>query len=78
MNHLTNEEIQQFVSFKILSDENLKLAARVNSHILKCDSCLNLVRKWQDNYDRALQRQGKEKIVSWNSEKDEEEDLKTL
>ncbi|WP_405344899.1 hypothetical protein [Ruminococcus sp.] len=78
MNHLTNEEIQQFVSFKILSDENLKLAARVNSHILKCDSCLNLVREWQDNYDRALQRQGKEKIVSWNSEKDDEEDLKTL
>ncbi len=78
MNHLTNEEIQQFVSFKILSDENLKLAARVNSHILKCDSCLNLVREWQNNYDRALQRQGKEKIVSWNSEKDDEEDLKTL
>lgn len=78
MNHLTNEEIQQFVSFKILSDDNLKLAARVNSHILKCDSCLNLVREWQDNYDRVSQQQDEEKIVSWNSEKDDEEDLKTL
>ena len=71
MSHLTNEEIQQFISFKKLSDENLKLAAKVNSHILECDTCLELVRELQEQYykNRSLQE---EKQLSPELEKDSE------
>ena len=44
MNHLTTTEIIDFVSISKMDADSLKLASRVNGHILKCDECLKLVR----------------------------------
>lgn len=73
MSHLTNEEILRFVSFETLSDENLKLAAKVNSHILKCDTCLDLVREQQERYDNGLRENGGQELLKRSSEEDDGE-----
>ena len=77
MNHLTKEEIQQFVSFKTLDQENLKLAAKVNSHILECDACLNAVRELQERYDSILCTQ-EEDTPLCGFEKEEQEETISL
>ena len=41
-----------------LNNEFLRLASRVNGHILKCDKCLALVDAYQKVYDE-LDRMGK-------------------
>ena len=47
MEHLTIEEIIEFVSFEKMDAESLKLASRVNAHIRSCPSCMRKVRAFQ-------------------------------
>lgn len=69
MNHLTTDEILQFVSFTTVDDESLRLASRVNSHILQCEECRNMVIEYQKHYDASdYTEQRKEKTV-WSDEK---------
>ena len=58
MNHLTTNEIIDFVMENRLNDNFLQLASRVNAHILKCDKCLALVEAYQTVYDE-LERMGR-------------------
>ena len=58
MNHLTTTEIIDFVSISKMDADSLKLASRVNGHILKCDECLKLVESFQEVYDE-LQSMGR-------------------
>ena len=70
MNHLTTTEIIDFVSISKMDADSMKLASRVNGHILKCDECLKIVESFQEVYDE-LQRMGRstkiEKIMAKNS-----------
>ncbi len=51
MNHLSFEEITDFVSLTELNAESLALASKVNGHICRCQKCLDLVRAFQRIYD---------------------------
>ncbi len=51
MEHLTMDEILEFVSMTELNCESIKLSTTVNGHIRKCDACLKLVRSVQMLYD---------------------------
>ena len=51
MNHLTVEEIIDFVSLSEMTEEAVELSATVNGHIRKCDKCLALVRAFQMVHD---------------------------
>ena len=70
MNHLTTTEIIDFVSISKMDAVSMKLASRVNGHILKCDECLKLVESFHEVYDE-LQRMGRssefEQIMAKNS-----------
>lgn len=47
MNHLTIDEILEFVMMEKLDARSLRLASRVNGHILRCDECLEKVKEFQ-------------------------------
>lgn len=47
MEHLTVNEIIDFVSINELNEKSINLAAKVNAHILKCDDCLEKVKAFQ-------------------------------
>lgn len=47
MEHLTLDQIIQFVTMDEINDENLKLAAYVNNHIMLCDECRKKVEAYQ-------------------------------
>ena len=70
MNHLTTTEIIDLVSINKQDADAVKLASKVNGHILKCDECLKIVESFQEVYDE-LQRMGRssefEKIMAKNS-----------
>jgi len=51
MNHLTFEEMTDFVSMTEMDTESLTLASKVNGHICRCQKCLELVRAYQSIYD---------------------------
>lgn len=51
MDHLTIEEMLEFVTMKKLDERTLKLASRVNAHILRCDECLEQVKELQVIYE---------------------------
>ncbi len=51
MDHLTFDEIVEFVSLSELNEDAVKLSAVVNGHIRNCEKCLNLVRSFQMIYD---------------------------
>ena len=51
MEHLTVEEMIDFVSFDRIDEESLALAAKVNAHILSCDACRKKVAAFQTVYD---------------------------
>ena len=53
MEHLSDNNVRYFVSFERITEENLRLAARVNSHILHCEKCFEAVRNRQRVYDLA-------------------------
>lgn len=54
---MTVDEIISFVSLQTLTPEALALAARVNSHMIECEDCLQKVRAFQAIYDE-LRRMG--------------------
>ena len=54
MNHLTVDEIIEFVSIAELNDETNKLLTKVNSHICRCKECLQRVRAFQMVYDEFM------------------------
>ena len=54
MNHLTVDEIIDFVSSSELNDEVVALSTRVNGHIRNCDKCLKLVNAFQTVYDEFV------------------------
>lgn len=51
MEHLTIDEVLDFVSMTELNAESIRLSAAVNGHIRKCDRCLKLVQSFQLLYD---------------------------
>lgn len=51
MNHLTVDEIIEFVSSNDLNDEAFLLINKVNEHIRECQECLELVQSFQMIYD---------------------------
>ena len=51
MNHLTLDDIIDFVSLNEINDESMQLIAAVNSHIAVCRECRELVRAFQLVYD---------------------------
>lgn len=54
MDHLTLDDIIEFVSLTEINDESMQLIARVNSHIAVCRECRELVRSFQLVYDELL------------------------
>jgi len=54
MNHLTVDEIIEFVSSSKLNDETVALSAKVNGHIRKCDKCMRLVNAFQLVHDEFV------------------------
>ena len=50
MNHLSIDEIIEFVSFNC-GNADIALIASVNEHIRKCPECLKLVQSFQLIYD---------------------------
>lgn len=75
MNHLTTTEIIDFVSINKIDNNSLKLASKVNGHILKCDDCRKLVRAFQEVYDE-LQRMGRSSEFEQILKKDHTELIK--
>lgn len=51
MDHLTVDQIIEFVSMNKLDEDAIALSATVNGHIRKCEKCLKLVRAFQTVYD---------------------------
>ena len=51
MNHLTVDDIINFVSLSEMNKEAMELSAAVNGHIRKCEKCLERVRAFQLIYD---------------------------
>lgn len=60
MKHLTIDEIINFVTFDTISEENLKLAAMVNNHIMVCERCREKVKAYQAVSDTLVGRLSKE------------------
>ena len=54
MNHLTLDEIIDFVSLTEINEESIQLMGKVNAHIAQCRECRELVRSYQLVYDEAM------------------------
>lgn len=51
MDHLTLDDIIEFVSLTEINDESMQLISAVNTHIAECGECRALVRSFQTVYD---------------------------
>ncbi len=51
MDHLTIDEILEFVDLHSMDAASVRLCARVNGHIRKCEKCFQLVSAFQLLYD---------------------------
>lgn len=51
MNHLTVDELIDFVSMNRMDEQSMELASKVNIHIGKCENCLRKLRAFQLVYD---------------------------
>ncbi len=51
MEHLSVDEIIDFVSFEKWTEETAKLASIVNGHIYKCKECRTIVTAFQQLHD---------------------------
>lgn len=54
MEHLSVDEIMDFVSFTKIDEESLALAAKVTGHICECAQCRESVRSFQLIYDEFV------------------------
>lgn len=68
--HLTTSEILNFVTLRAMSDDNVALAIKVNTHILRCDQCLAKVRRYQNILDSA-ESENKPEVSFWKNEENE-------
>ncbi len=50
-NHLTTDEILDYISLTECSQESLRKCAAVTEHIRECEKCLHLVQAFQEIYD---------------------------
>lgn len=68
MQHLTIDQIIDFVSICKLDAASLELSCLVNEHIRECDSCLRLVNSYQGVYDefQRLQNVGDFKSFAYS------------
>ena len=51
MNHLTVDQVIEFVSIEELNEETIGLAVSVNAHICRCGKCLKMVRAFREIHD---------------------------
>lgn len=68
MDHLTFDEIVDFVSMTEYNQKAIDLASVVNGHICKCDECLKVVRSMQLIYDEFSALAQKQSFRSYISE----------
>ena len=54
MNHLTLDEIIDFVSLTEINEESIQLMGKVNAHMAQCRECRALVRSYQLVYDEVF------------------------
>ena len=54
MNHLTLDEIIDFVSLTEINEESIQFMGKVNAHIAQCRECRELVRSYQLVYDEVV------------------------
>ena len=67
--HLTVDEIIDFISFQKITPETLALVSRVNDHIFECKECFDKVSAFQliqDKFDDEM----KKKYLSQEKEAD--------
>lgn len=58
MDHLTLDDIIEFVSLTEINDESMQLISAVNTHIAECGECRALVRSFQTVYDELARGDG--------------------
>lgn len=51
MDHLTLDDVIEFVSLTEINEESMQLISAVNTHIATCGECRALVRSFQMVYD---------------------------
>ena len=73
--HLTTDEIINFVTMDSLIQENILLAARVNSHIMECEVCRKKVVAYQVVNDGLMGTILSVPQLDEQIEKDEPEEL---
>lgn len=54
MDHLTLDEIIDFVSLTEINEESMQLLGKVNAHIARCGACREQVRAFQQVYDAVI------------------------
>ena len=77
--HITVDEIIQFVSFDKMDSASLANASKVATHIRTCDDCLQKVKAYQLVYDELsklghkhrFKEIAREKVKEKNHERDE-------
>ena len=52
--HLTVEEMIDFVSINKLDEKSVSLAAKVNAHMMQCSECRKTVAAYQTVYDEFV------------------------
>ena len=71
MEHLTIDEIARFVSFTELNEVDIKLASRVNSHILRCTECREKVRTSLGDYgEKPINKAYESRLLTDSEEED--------
>lgn len=50
--HLTVDEILEFISFQKITPDTMAMVSRVNDHILECKECFDKVSAFQHVQDR--------------------------
>lgn len=58
MDHLTLDDVIEFVSLTEINEESMQRISAVNTHIAACDECRVLVRSFQTVYDELTRADG--------------------
>lgn len=58
MNHLTLDDIIEFISLTDINEETMQLISAVNTHLAVCEECRALARSFQTVYDEMLRTDG--------------------
>ncbi len=76
MEHLSVDEIIDFVSLEKLNDDAVKISTTVNEHIRNCEKCLKLVRAFQMIYDEFSKLNASGDFKKYIKEKVSDEKIK--